>query len=76
MSREDRVRACYQHCCLKYMEREQMTNQSLRKRMEIENENSAMASRIIKDSLSSGFIKEFNPESNSKKHAKYVPFWA
>jgi len=76
MSKEDRIRACYQHCCLKYMEKEPMSNQSFRERMEIEEENAAMISRIIKDSVNSGFIKGFNPESASKKHAKYVPFWA
>lgn len=76
MSKEDRIRACYQHCCLKYMEKEQMTNQSFRTRMGIENENAAMVSRIIKDTVNSGFIKDFNPESLSKKHAKYIPFWA
>ena len=76
MSKEDRIRACYQHCCLKYMEKEPMNNQSFRERMEIEEENAAMISRIIKDSVNSGFIKGFNPESASKKHAKYIPFWA
>jgi predicted HTH transcriptional regulator len=76
MSKEDRIRACYQHCCLKYMAKEQMTNQSFRERMGIEDENAAMVSRIIKDTVNSGFIKDFNPESASKKHAKYIPFWA
>jgi predicted HTH transcriptional regulator len=76
MSKEDRIRACYQHCCLKYMEKEQMTNQSFRERMGIEDENAAMVSRIIKDTATGGFIKGFNPESASKKHAKYIPFWA
>lgn len=76
MSKEDRIRACYQHCCLKYTEKEQMTNQSFRERMRIEDENAAMVSRIIKDTVNNGFIKGFNPESASKKHAKYIPFWA
>ncbi|MDR1021847.1 MAG: putative DNA binding domain-containing protein [Prevotellaceae bacterium] len=76
MSKEDRIRACYQHCCLKYMEKEQMTNQSFRERMGIEDENAAMVSRIIKDTVNSGLIKGFNPENASKKHAKYIPFWA
>ena len=76
MSKEDRIRACYQHCCLKYMEKEPMNNQSFRERMEIEEENASMISRIIKDTVNSGFIKDFNPDSASKKHAKYIPFWA
>jgi predicted HTH transcriptional regulator len=76
MSKEDRVRACYQHCCLKYMEREKMTNQSFRERMGIDEENAAMVSRIIKEAVNSGYIKGFNPDNTSKKHAKYIPFWA
>jgi predicted HTH transcriptional regulator len=76
MSREDRIRACYQHCCLKYTAKEPMSNQSFRIRMGIEEENAAMVSRIIKDTVNSGFIKVFNPDSTSKKYAKYIPFWA
>jgi len=76
MSKEDRIRACYQHCCLKYVEKVQMTNQSFRKRMEIEEENAAMVSRIIKETVNAGYIKGFNPDNASKKHAKYIPFWA
>jgi ATP-dependent DNA helicase RecG len=32
MDREDRIRACYQHCSLKWVLNERMTNQSLRNR--------------------------------------------
>lgn len=53
-----------------------MTNQSLRDRFQIEEKNSAIASRIIKDSLKAQVIKYDDPESNSKKYVKYVPFWA
>ena len=76
MSKDDRLRACYQHCCLKYTEKESMSNQSFRERMGIEEENAAMVSRIIKDTVNSGFIKGSNPDSKSKKHAKYIPYWA
>jgi len=76
MSREDRIRSCYQHCCLKFIEKEPMSNQSLRVRMEIDEDNAAMVSRIIKDTVNSGFIKVFNPDNTSRKHAKYIPFWA
>ncbi|MDR0364287.1 MAG: hypothetical protein LBH92_04640 [Bacteroidales bacterium] len=76
MSKKDRIRACYQHCCLKYLEKEPMTNQTFRGRMSIEEKNAAMVSRIIKETVNAGYIKGFNPDSASKKHAKYVPFWA
>jgi predicted HTH transcriptional regulator len=39
MTKDDRIRACYQHCCLKYMGNEKMTNQSFRERMGIEEKN-------------------------------------
>ena len=76
MSKSDRIRACYQHACLLYVSNDQMTNSSLRKRFSIEDENYSMASRIIADTLYATLIKPYDPESTSKKHAKYVPFWA
>lgn len=75
MSRADRIRACYQHAGLQYVSNDQMTNTSLRKRFSIDDANYPMASRIIKDTLSSGLIKPLDPESKSRKHAKYVPYW-
>ncbi len=76
MDKEDKIRACYQHACLCYVSNKKMTNQSLRDRFRIEEKNSAIASRIIKDALKASVIKEDDPESNSKKYAKYLPFWA
>ena len=76
MSKEDRVRACYQHACLRYVSNEKMTNSSLRTRFSIESKNYAIASRIIGDTVDAGFVKPYDPDSTSKKHAKYVPFWA
>lgn len=76
MDRQDKLRACYQHCCLKYVAADHMTNQSLRERFNIEPKNYATVSRIIRDTIDSGFVKESDPENKSRKHAKYVPFWA
>lgn len=75
MDRGDRVRACYLHACLRYVERDQMTNSSLRDRFGIEQKNSATASRLIREALEDSRIKPFDPEQG-KKHAKYLPFWA
>lgn len=76
MSKEDKIRACYQHACLKYVQRERMTNQSIRERFNISDKNYPMASRIINEALKSGFIKDADPESKSRKYASYLPFWA
>ncbi|NET62499.1 MAG: transcriptional regulator [Symploca sp. SIO2E6] len=76
MDKVDRIRACYQHACLRFVFREQMTNESLRKRFVIDHKNYSMASRIITDTINEQLIKPYDPENRSKKHAKYVPFWA
>ncbi len=76
MDKEDKIRACYLHSCLKYVSGEHMTNQTLRERFGIEEKNYSMASRIISEGIKSGQIKDYDPENTSKKHAKYIPYWA
>lgn len=76
MDRTDRIRACYQHCCLKYVSNEKMTNQTLRERFNIEEQNAAIASRIIKDTLDAKLIKYEDPENKSTRLNRYIPIWA
>ncbi len=75
MDKQDKVRACYLHACLKYVSGEYMTNQSLRERFGIEEQNYPMASRIISDTMDAKLIKDYDPENKSRKYAKYVPYW-
>lgn len=75
MDRADRTRACYLHACLRYVERDPMTNSTLRARLGISEPNKAMASRIISDAIKDGFVKPEDPQQG-KKYSKYVPFWA
>ncbi|MCD4819468.1 MAG: hypothetical protein K8S23_12320 [Candidatus Cloacimonetes bacterium] len=76
MDRRDRIRACYQHCGLKYVSNEKMTNESLRKRFTLSPNQSETSSRIIRDTLNEGLIKLDDPENYSKRYSKYVPVWA
>lgn len=76
MSRDDRIRACYQHACLQFVSNQLMTNTSLRKRFGIIDSNAAQASRIISDTLHANLIKSSDPENQSRRHVKYLPFWA
>jgi predicted HTH transcriptional regulator len=76
LMKKEKIYACYQHACLKYVSNEKMTNQTLRDRFDIENHNYAIASRIIRDTIDDGLIKEDDPENNSRKYASYRPFWA
>ena len=74
LEKYERVTACYQHACLKYVSNEKMNNQSLRARLGIEDKNYPMASRIIKDTLEAKLIKEEKTEGGNRHN--YVPYWA
>jgi predicted HTH transcriptional regulator len=75
MDKQDKVRACYLHSCLKYVSGEFMTNQSLRGRFGIEEKNYSIVSRIITDTINAGLVKDYDSDNKSKKYAKYVPYW-
>ena len=75
MDKADRMRACYLHACLRYVQRDFMTNTTLRERFGIEPKNSATVSRIIKDTLSAGLIR-CHDEFVGSKARKYLPWWA
>lgn len=76
LDRQERIYACYQHACLKYVTNSKMTNLTLRERLGIEKQNYPMASRIIKDALIAGKIKEEKTENKSRNNKGYIPFWA
>ena len=76
MNSEDRIRACYQHTCLRYINNMQANNQSVRERFKIGKNNTSYASKIITESIDAGLIKPSRPDNISKKFASYIPYWA
>jgi len=76
MDRDDRVRACYQHCCLKWVMAERMTNQSLRERFRQPESKSAIISQIIAAAIETRAIKPDEKVGGSRKYARYLPIWA
>jgi len=76
MDRDDRVRACYQHCALRWVMSESMTNQSLRERFHLQESKAAIASQIIAATIEAGLIKPDEKVGSSRKFARYLPFWA
>lgn len=74
MDRSDRVRATYLHACLRRVNRGFMTNTSLRERFGLNKENSALASKLIKEAVEDGFVRPFD-ENAAKRLMKYVPYW-
>jgi ATP-dependent DNA helicase RecG len=75
MDPDDRLRAVYLHACLRYVERDFMTNTTLRGRFGLDVKNSAAASRLLKDALVAEVIRLHDPEA-PPKYRKYVPWWA
>ena len=75
MTKEDKLRACYLHSCLKYVNNDYLTNTSLRERFGIDPKNNAMISRIIKNTVEENLIKPYE-EDTAPRYMKYVPYWA
>lgn len=76
IAKRDRIRACYLHACLKQVSNEEMTNESLRTRLNIADKDYPKASRIIRETIEDNLVKAHDPLSKSRKHARYRPFWA
>ena len=75
MSKEERVRACYLHACLRAVNGGKISNASLRERFGIESKDASLSSRIIKDTIEAGLIKPFAPDT-APRYMSYLPYWA
>lgn len=76
MTQDDKVRACYQHCVLRYVVREQMTNDSLRNRFGLADSSNTAVSKIIRYTLDANLISVDPTAGSSRKYARYVPSWS
>jgi len=74
-TKEERLQACYQHACLKYLSNDMLTNQSLRERLQVDAKNYASISRLIKDAVVAGLIKVGTPEGTNRRDLGYIPIW-
>lgn len=72
---EDKLRACYMHACIQYVQRQQLTNSSLRERFGLADSSAASISRLIKEAERQGIIKPLDP-TTAPRYMKYIPFWA
>jgi AbrB family looped-hinge helix DNA binding protein len=75
MDKADRVRAVYLHASLRYVNREYLTNASVRARFGIEARNVAAASRLIKEAVEAGVVVPQDADA-APKLRRYVPVWA
>lgn len=74
-SSQERTNLVYMHCCLQYARHKPMNNETLRSRFGEGVLSPTVASRWINETLEKKLIKPFDPDSTSRKHARYVPFW-
>lgn len=75
MDKTERVRATYFHACLRYVNREYVTNTSVRGRFGIAARNSAQASRLLAEAIDEGVIVPDDPNA-ALKLMRYAPWWA
>jgi predicted HTH transcriptional regulator len=75
MLKDDRIRACYQHACLRNESGSYMTNSSLRARFKLNDKQYQTVTKVIADAIAVELIKPLDPDQGNK-FAKYVPFWA
>ena len=75
LTKEDQIRACYLHTCLRQLEGKTMNNTTLRNRFGISKKNRAQVSRVISLALDKQVIKKNDP-LQGRRHAQYIPIWA
>lgn len=75
LSAEDRIRACYQHACLRHEQNNYMSNASLRARFDLPQRQYPQVSNVIKEAIEVNLIRPLNDDQGNRV-ARYVPYWA
>ena len=75
MSADERIRGAYQHAVMRFINNETgMTNGSLRLRFGVAERNISQISRVIKQAMDTGLIRQSDNWSPRSGH--YLPYWA
>lgn len=75
MDKEARVRACYQHSCLRHESNDYMSNASFRIRLGLTEKQYPQVSLVIRDTIQEGLIRPLS-EDQANRNARYVPWYA
>jgi predicted HTH transcriptional regulator len=74
LTKEEKHRACFYHCIIRWIERDYMSNASLRERFSLRPEDYQAISALIAEMIKRGRIVPADP-NQSNRLAKYVPYW-
>ncbi|ESX45786.1 hypothetical protein X762_24910 [Mesorhizobium sp. LSHC426A00] len=75
LTKEERIRACYQHACLLRESGDHLRNASLRVRFGLAERQYPQVSIVIADAIVAGVIRPIDPDQGNRT-ARYVPYWA
>ncbi|MDA8001253.1 MAG: putative DNA binding domain-containing protein [Alphaproteobacteria bacterium] len=75
MTKEEKARACFFHCVLRWVGNDYMNNRSLRDRFGLPEEKYQSVSAVIADSVEKNRIKRASPDQG-RRYASYIPYWA
>lgn len=76
MTMPERVWATFLHACVKHVASQALTNSSLRARFGLKAEKTTLASATITATMDQGLIRLDPRVGASRKHARYMPFFA
>lgn len=75
MTRDERLRACYQHASLRFEAGQTMSNQSLRTRLGLTDRQYPQVSNVIREALDTKLIFPLDQDQGNR-NARYIPWWA
>ena len=75
MTKEERRRACYQHCVVRFLKNEYMSNTSLRSRFSLADDEYKSISAVIADAIKENLVVPADAEQGNR-NARYIPYFA
>ena len=75
MTKQEKQRACFYHCIIRWINHDYMGNASLRERFLVSDEDYQAVSSVITEAMRAGRIIPADPKQG-KRNARYVPYWA
>lgn len=75
MSKQDKQRACFHHCVIRWLQHDYMSNATLRERFSLAPDEYQAVSGVISEALKAGRVVPVDP-NQGKRNARYIPYWA